>query len=125
MTWALMAMIRGGDWHVPPEAANWQNPAPDSPGALGEARQIYDEKCAHCHGDNGRGDGPDARDYDPRPTNFTEPAVAREPDGVLFYKLSKGKRPMPSFRRKLNEHQRWELIRLIRTFGGAAIEPAK
>jgi mono/diheme cytochrome c family protein len=113
--YAVFSIIWGSSWHVPPEAASWKNPVPE-PANLGKARQIYSDKCAHCHGKSGKGDGADARNYDPQPTDFTSASVANEPDGVLFFKLSQGKRPMPSFRRKLTEYQRWELVRLIRSF---------
>lgn len=115
VAYAVVSSVRAGSWHVPPEAAAWENPVARE-ADLREARHIYGDKCAHCHGSNGKGDGADARNYDPRPTNFTDPLLANEPDGVLFFKLSEGKRPMPSFRSKLTEYQRWELVRLIRSF---------
>jgi mono/diheme cytochrome c family protein len=120
--YAAVSTIYAGSWHVPKQAANWHNPVPA--GANREAHELYADKCAHCHGEAGRGDGSDARNYDPRPTNFTDPSISKEPDGVLFFKMSEGKRPMPSFRRKLSERQRWELVTLIRSFADAA-HPAK
>src|SRR5262249_37885238 len=43
----------------------------------GEAvgRRIYVERCAPCHGDEGRGDGPAAAALEPRPRNLHEPAL--------------------------------------------------
>jgi mono/diheme cytochrome c family protein len=124
IAYAVVSTVRAGSWHVPPEAASWTNPLPNEAN-LTEARQMYSDKCAHCHGQNGKGDGADAGNYDPRPTNFSDPALAKEPDGVLFFKLSEGKRPMPSFRRKLTEYQRWELVKLIRWFSAQGSTPAK
>ena len=37
-------------------------------------------------------------------------------DGELFYKLSEGRKPMPSFKKRLTEDQRWQLILLLRSF---------
>jgi hypothetical protein len=37
-------------------------------------------------------------------------------DGELFYKISEGKKPMPVFKSKLTEDQRWGLVLLIRSF---------
>ena len=42
-------------------------------------------------------------------------------DGELFYKLSQGRKPMPSFKKRLTEDQRWRLVLLLRSF---AIAPA-
>jgi len=49
-------------------------------------------------------------------------------DGELFYKISEGHRPMPGFRKRFTEQQRWQLVIFIRSFGGstaAAPVPAK
>ena len=35
-----------------------------------EAADIYSQKCASCHGDKGKGDGPAAEDLDPKPKDF-------------------------------------------------------
>ena len=37
-------------------------------------------------------------------------------DGELFYKISKGRNPMPSFESKLTEQERWGMVLYIRTF---------
>jgi len=37
-------------------------------------------------------------------------------DGELFYKISEGKKPMPVFKTKLSEDDRWHLVLLIRSF---------
>ncbi len=37
-------------------------------------------------------------------------------DGELFYKISEGKKPMPVFKTKLSEDDRWALVLLIRSF---------
>ncbi len=41
-------------------------------------RQLYlDYGCALCHGLEGRGDGPNARSFDPRPADFHGPKAFR------------------------------------------------
>jgi len=37
-------------------------------------------------------------------------------DGELFYQISEGRKPMPSFKKRLSEEQRWQLVLLIRSF---------
>jgi mono/diheme cytochrome c family protein len=104
-------------WNVPEQAKRRPNPVPTSPAALSAIRPTYLEKCAVCHGDSGNGDGRDAKLYDPRPTDFTDAkGLEGVTDGELFYKLSEGRRPMPSFKKRLSEEQRWQLVRLIRSF---------
>jgi mono/diheme cytochrome c family protein len=41
-------------------------------------------------------------------------------DGEIFYQISEGRKPMPAFRRKLSEEQRWELVLYVRSLAPAA-----
>ena len=103
-------------WPVPEEARQLKNPLQPTAPALKSAREVYADKCAHCHGDTGKGDGQDASKYDPAPTDFTDAKrMSAATDGELFYKISEGKKPMPVFKNKLSEDQRWELVLLIRS----------
>jgi mono/diheme cytochrome c family protein len=87
---------------------------------------VYADKCAHCHGDTGKGDGRDANRYDPAPTDLTDSKKMNSAtDGELFYKISEGKKPMPVFKNKLSEDQRWELVLLIRSFSQSANNTGK
>ena len=104
-------------WPVPEEAKQLKNPLQPSSAALDSAKKIYQAKCANCHGDTGKGDGRDAARYDPQPADFTDPKrMTGVTDGELFYKISEGKKPMPGFKTKLSEDERWELVLLIRSF---------
>src|SRR5260221_1441630 len=103
-------------WPVPEEAKQLKNPLQPTAPALKSAREVYADKCAHCHGDTGKGDGQDAGKYDPAPTDFTDSKRMNEAtDGELFYKISEGKKPMPVFKNKLTEDQRGELVLFIRS----------
>jgi mono/diheme cytochrome c family protein len=103
-------------WPVPEEAKQLKNPLQPSGLPTKSAREVYADKCARCHGDTGKGDGHDADKYDPQPTDFTNTKRMNEAtDGELFYKISEGKKPMPVFKNKLSEHQRWELVLFIRS----------
>ena len=104
-------------WPVPEEAKQLKNPLQPSSTALDSAKNIYVAKCANCHGETGKGDGRDAARYDPQPADFTDlKRMADVTDGELFYKISEGKKPMPVFKSKLSEDERWQLVLLIRTF---------
>lgn len=39
-----------------------------------QSRDVFAQRCANCHGDDGRGDGPFARALYPRPRNYTDRA---------------------------------------------------
>lgn len=49
----------------------------DSP-AMAEAKQIFSIRCATCHGQSGRGDGPVAANLNPRPRDYSDQAWQKE-----------------------------------------------
>jgi len=120
----VFAALQRSDWNVPEEAKQRKNPLPPSEAALQAAAATYRDKCAQCHGATGKGDGPEGKRHDPLPASFTDaPRMNAASDGELFYKMSKGRRPMPSFRTKLTEEQRWQLVLLIRSFARKSPAP--
>ena len=102
-------------WSIPPAEKARKNPLSASEANLTAARAIYGEKCASCHGDKGKGDGPDAMMYDPAPSDLTDAVqIGKLTDGEIFYQITEGRKPMPSFRKKLTDEQRWQLVLLVR-----------
>jgi len=114
-------ILQNRPWTVPEEAKQRKNPLTSSDAILQSIRPLYRDKCASCHGNFGKGDGHDASLYAPAPTNFTDAKhLSAITDGELFYKLSEGRKPMPSFKKRLSEDQRWQLVLLLRSFAEAA-----
>lgn len=102
-------------WVSPKIAQDLKNPFAGDRAVLAEGKSLYTTNCAPCHGDKGRGDGPAAQALIPKPADHTSAVVQSESDGSLFWKLSEGRNPMPSYKTILTERQRWELITYIRT----------
>jgi mono/diheme cytochrome c family protein len=97
-------------------ARKLQNPVPATPEAIAAARLIYENRCANCHGTSGDGKGPKAEELSVAPADFRNAhAMAAFTDGELYWQITKGARPMPSFE-SLSEQERWELVDYIRTF---------
>jgi mono/diheme cytochrome c family protein len=120
---AVYAFFHPGPWIVPEEAKRSVNPIPPSQANLPQARRIYLDKCAECHGETGKGDGSQAKMYDPLPTDFADAQhMSTMSDGELFYKISEGHRPMPAFKKRLTDEQRWQLVLLLRSFYGGRPE---
>jgi mono/diheme cytochrome c family protein len=118
------AISENRPWKVPEEAKQRPNPIQPSPAALAAAKSIYKDKCANCHGDTGKGDGSDAASYYPKPSDLADPSRMNSvTDGELFYKISQGHKPMPAFKRKLTEEQRWQLVLLLRSFAPSNANP--
>jgi mono/diheme cytochrome c family protein len=120
-TAGIYTILQNRPWTVPEGAKQRKNPLTSSEAILQSIRPLYGDKCASCHGNAGKGDGHDASLYDPAPTNFTDAThLSAVTDGELFYKLSEGRKPMPSFKKRLTEDQRWQLILLLRSFAKPA-----
>jgi mono/diheme cytochrome c family protein len=96
-------------WKAPAREASNQNPFARDASAANKGRELYNDQCSMCHGPDGRGLANAA--------NFHEPAVQRQSDGTLFWKITTGntKKGMPSFK-QTPENDRWQLVSYIRTF---------
>ncbi len=115
------AALQKPNWDAPPDIKQMKNPVAPTAAGMKEARVIFDEKCSNCHGDTGKGDGSDAMMYDPPPADLTDAKrLNKFTDGELYYKITVGKKPMPSFEKRLTEQQRWEMVSLVRSFANTS-----
>jgi mono/diheme cytochrome c family protein len=94
-------------WIAPADAARRTNPLANQPSAEAGGEKLFKQRCATCHGDDGRGSekGP----------NLATADVLAQTDGALFWKISGGntRGGMPSFS-FLPEPQRWQLVLRLR-----------
>ena len=102
------------EWVAPSRAAKKANPVPVSPASLAKGKTFYTAECASCHGDHGKGDGPKAGTLEQKPRNLADPAITGESDGAIFWKLTEGKTPMPTYS-KFTEEERWSVINYMRS----------
>ena len=102
---------------IPPEP-------PDTPDSVAKGGKLYEQmKCAECHGEKGKGDGPSAASlYDNwgnpiRPYDFTTGGFLKSGPAPqdLFKAFSTGLdgTPMPSFSDYLTPDQRWDLVHYV------------
>ena len=97
-----------------------------APEASEAGKALYEDKCAHCHGIEGAGDGSAAENLLPRPRDFTRGLYKiRSTEGSqlptdqdLFDIISNGMpgSSMPAWSEILTEDERWELVAHIKTF---------
>ena len=116
----VLGVTHRGQWNIPEEAKRRQNPIQPSPQALDAARVLYRDHCERCHGKTGKGDGADATKFSTSPRDLTDGSrMSAQSDCELFYKISEGRRPMPEFKTKFTEEQRWQLVLLMRWLASA------
>ena len=84
----------------------------DSSARAGEA--VSARQCAACHGARGRGDGPTARKTNVEMPDLTSPDTADDTDQAFFNVVTKGSKPMPAFRDRLGERERWDVVHYVR-----------
>jgi mono/diheme cytochrome c family protein len=102
-------------WVAPDDAKKVKNPFPPTQETLADAEQLFTDNCVLCHGEKGMGDGPGAKTIKVKPANFTDAKMmAAETDGSLYWKMSNGRGPMPSWKDTLSDKERWELVGYIR-----------
>ena len=119
-----LAAFHRTPWVVPVAEKERKNPLMASEANLTAAKQTYSDQCANCHGDGGKGDGSDAMMYEPAPSDLTDAAkMSKHTDGEIYYQITEGRKPMPSFKKKLTEEQRWQLVLFVRSLAGAPAMP--
>ncbi len=102
-------------WKAPEAAMSVKNPIASSPAGLKDAEGLFQQNCVICHGKTGASNGSAAGSLPQKPANFTDAGMMKKAtDGELFWKMTTGRAPMPSWQDRLTETQRWELVNYLR-----------
>ena len=103
------------EWKAPASADAKKNPLTADAATIAAGKTVYVKECQSCHGKKGKGDGPSAKDLDIPAGDFSKATMQSQSDGALFWKTSEGRKPMPSFKKKLTEDKIWQTIIYMRT----------
>jgi mono/diheme cytochrome c family protein len=127
-------MARGGDQpsrstpdghshHAPAQARLVVNPLQLSAEDLARGRALYEQECSSCHGDDGKAQTARAGRLQKRPTDLTNPELARHADGELFYVVTHGipASKMPGYEEDFSADDRWRIVAYVRSLRRAAI----
>ena len=104
-----------GKWSTPAAEAQKKSPVAANESSLAAGHKIYSKTCAMCHGKTGDADGPAVIELNIDPAKLSDPQVARESDGSLFWKITTGRKPMPAYGKRISKTDRWNLVNYIRT----------
>jgi high-affinity iron transporter len=80
---------------------------------IASGQQLYEARCASCHGATGQGDGPAARGMNPAPPALGSAASMRDVTPALMFRIVTvgiGGTPMAAFGTELSADQRWDVI---------------
>lgn len=85
------------------------------PDVLTFGELIYEESCAACHGDNGQGEGVEAAEQDPAPTDLTSLSYwFNRSNETVFTALQNG--ALPAHEYELSDDELWAVVDYSRTF---------
>ena len=107
---------KGKPWPAPESAVKLKNPVKADESSVAEGKELYAQHCKSCHGAKGKGDGTKAEKIDISCGDFSAPEMAKVTDGELYWKTTEGRKPMPSYKEKLSDRERWAIVNYIRTF---------
>jgi len=97
------------------EAASLRNPVPATAGSVARGAYLYQINCVVCHGQQGHGDGPVGKKFDPSPVDLNKDYTQQQADGQLFFTLTRGRVAMPFYRDALSREERWDVINYVRS----------
>lgn len=116
-------------WTAPARATKKANTVPVNDASLAAGKALYAKHCLSCHGATGTGNGPAAKDLEKSPGDLSKSALWEQTDGAIFWKITNGKKPMPSFETLTTEDERWQIVNYTRTLApkppSTSSQPAK
>jgi len=104
-------------WPVPAKYKSMTNPYPINKESIALGKSLYSLNCKSCHGTRGEGDGTKAATLETKIGSFQSASFKAEKPGEVFYKISKGRKDMPKFEKKIpDDEDRWALVNYIMNF---------
>ncbi|MDT8392724.1 MAG: cytochrome c [Bacteroidales bacterium] len=107
---------KGEPWDIPSKYVKMENPYADDADLVKVGKMLYSKHCKSCHGNDGLGDGPKAKQLETFPGDFSSEEFQSGTDGELYYKSIIGRNEMPNYEKKITEEEdRWAIINYLRT----------
>lgn len=108
-------LVLGVDQHstvANPQAGNPVEPTNES---IEAGRMLFQQNCIVCHGPEGRGDGPQAENLDPRPVDIRQHLpLHTDPQFYAFIANGVPGTAMPAWSGQLSEEDIWNLVNFMR-----------
>ena len=94
-------------------ANSLQSPLVKSPETVEEGKLLYSRYCQHCHGENGKGDGPVGQVLKGVPSYAG--AAKDRTEGSIFYTITNGRNRMGSHASQVSVEDRWKIVQYVQT----------
>jgi mono/diheme cytochrome c family protein len=103
-----------------PDAAALKNPVTSTPDTIAKGKQAFNKACRHCHGPEGKGDGPLAP-KDPTPADLTDARWDHgSSDGEIYTIIANGvggDSKMKGAKSALSSTEMWQIVTFLRSIG--------
>jgi mono/diheme cytochrome c family protein len=108
---------KAGPWKTPDKYLKMKNPAKAGDAeVLKIGKTLYAKHCKSCHGNNGEGDGPKAKQLKTFPGDFKSKEFKAIVDGDLYYRSIIGRDEMPNFEKKITTTEdQWAVVNYIKS----------
>ncbi len=114
-TAVAQAKPKGKEWKATEAASKVKSTVKADDATIKAGKDIWAKECKSCHGIKGLGDGAKAEKIDISCGDFSSAEYQDRTDGELFFKTTEGRKPMPAFKEKLSDTERWQVIAYTRS----------
>ena len=103
------------------------NKSPITPISLENGKKVFEKNCSTCHGLRGNGDGPIAKELDPRPAVLSDPKLTGDKETIPYdnfevINVGIANTSMKPWADVLSEAQIWDVTYYIRTFSNEVVQ---
>lgn len=102
-------------------ASKPENPVASDPASIAAGEKLYNDNCAECHGETGKGDGPRGPYSNPTPPDLTDDEWKHgSTDGEIFTVIQNGVQDtdMVSWEKDIPTRQLWDVVNYVKSLGG-------
>lgn len=116
----VLAQVLAAEWKVPGPVRGRVCPFRFTKDNISQGEVLFQRNCKACHGDPGQHNW---AKIIPTPPDPASEAFQAQTDGEMYFRITVGKAPMPSFKTILSGDERWYVISYIRSFNSRYIQP--
>jgi mono/diheme cytochrome c family protein len=112
--------VSAQQWNVPEDKKARLSPVQFNAETVKKGEVIFQRNCQSCHGIPTKNN---FVNLTPPPGDPATDKFQKQTDGALFYKITTGRSPMPTFKDILTEEERWAVISYFRSFNKNYVQP--
>lgn len=109
---------------IVPGAMQWKNAPAATQEALDRGQALFMQRCAACHGENGKSQTEFATVMPTRPADLTTARIAALTEGEIYSLVNGGlpSRGMPAFKGRINDEAQWQIALYVRRLSNNQIQ---